>query len=123
MTLTAANRHDVTELMALVDAIPRVSGKPGRPKAKPDAVLGDRGYDSEPHRRALRTQGIRPELAKRRRPHGSGLGTFRWVVERTIAWLHQFRRLRIRYERLPEVHEAFLSLGCIFICWGFLRRA
>jgi transposase len=44
--------------------------------------------------------------------HGSGLGTKRWVVERTIAWLHQYRRLRVRYERRHDIHEAFLAIGC-----------
>ncbi|MFZ5874949.1 MAG: IS5/IS1182 family transposase, partial [Nitrospirota bacterium] len=33
-----------------------------------------------------------------------------------------FRRLRIRYERLPEIHEAFLSLGCSLICWKHLSQ-
>jgi transposase len=37
-------------------------------------------------------------------------------VERTIAWLHQFRRLRVRHERRADIHQAFLSLGCILIC-------
>ncbi|ONQ11341.1 IS5 family transposase, partial [Burkholderia cenocepacia] len=59
----------------------------------------DRGYDSERHRRALRDRGIEPVIAKRRTEHGSGLGKYRWVVERTHAWLHHFRRLRIRFER------------------------
>ena len=38
--------------------------------------------------------------------------SFRWVVERTLAWLHRFRRLALRYERRADVHEAFLTLGC-----------
>ena len=45
------------------------------------------------------------------RPHGSGLGRTRWVVERTLAWLHQFRRRNLRYDRRPCVHEAFLTLA------------
>jgi transposase len=45
----------------------------------------------------------------------------RWVVERTFAWLHQFRRLRIRWERRPELHQAFMHLACAFICQRFLR--
>lgn len=118
--VTGANRNDITQLLPLVDAIPPVRGKPGRPRRRPDRVQGDRGYDSEPHRRELRSRGIEPVTARRRTPHGSGLGATRWVVERTIAWLHQFRRLRIRYERLPEIHEAFLSIGCALICWNFL---
>ena len=120
--LTAANVNDVTQLMALVDAIPAVRGKPGRPRHKPDAVQGDRGYDSEPHRRELRRRKIKPILAKRRTQHGSGLGVYRWVVERTLSWLHQFRRLRIRYERRDDIHEALLSAGCALICWNCLNH-
>src|SRR6266487_3795143 len=54
-------------------------------------------------------------------PHGSGLGKKRWVVERTIAWLHQYRRLRIRYERRDDIHEAFLAIGCSLICLKLLQ--
>src|SRR5947208_6558484 len=95
--LTGANRPDVTQLLPLVEAIPPVRGKRGRPRRRPDTLLADRGYDSQPHRQALRTRGIRPSIAKRRTEHGSRLGNERWVVERTLSWLHQYRRLRIRY--------------------------
>jgi transposase len=118
--LTAANAHDVTQLLPLVDAIPAVRGKPGRPRRRPQRAQGDRAYDSEPHRCELRQRGIEAVLAKRNTEHGSGLGVFRWVVERTISWLHQFRRLRIRYERRPEIHEALMSLACSLICWRSL---
>lgn len=123
MILTEANRHDVTQLLPLIDAVPAIAGKPGTPKRKPDLVQADRGYDSEPHRKALRGRGIDTQIARRNTEHGSGLGVTRWVVERTIAWLHWFRRLRIRYERLPHIHEAFLKLGCCLICWRFLQHA
>jgi transposase len=43
-------------------------------------------------------------------------------VERTFAWLSQFRRLRVRYDKRADIHEAFLSLGCALICWQSLRR-
>jgi transposase len=121
--LTGANTPDVTQLIPLMDAIPRVRGKRGRPRHRPDEVYADRGYDSEPHRQELRSRGIHPHLAKRRTPHGSGLGIFRWVVERTLAWLHQNRRLRIRYERRDDIHEAFLSIGCALICWNYLANS
>jgi transposase len=52
---------------------------------------------------------------------GSGLGRWRWVVERTFAGLNQFRRLRVRYEKRADIHEAFLSLGCALIRCRFLR--
>jgi len=118
--LSGANRHDITELQPLVEAIPPVRGKRGHPRRRPDRVQGDRAYASQPHRQWLRRLGIEPVLAKRHTPHGRGLGVYRWVVERTLARLQQFKRLRIRYERRPELHEAFMSLGCALICWRFL---
>ncbi len=120
VTLTGANRHDVTQLLPLVDSIPPIAGKVGRPIRRPDSLLGDRAYDSEPHRQQLRNRGIVPLLAKRRTENGSGLGIYRWVIERTISWLHQNRRLRIRYEKRDDIHEAFLTIGCIKICWNHL---
>lgn len=119
-SLTGANRHDVTQLKSLVEAIPAVGGKVGRPRSKPQSIYGDRAYDSEPHRQWLRAKGIEPFLAKRYSEHFSGLGIYRWVVERTISWLHQFRRLRIRFERRDDIHQAFLSLACAIICWRHL---
>jgi transposase len=68
----------------------------------------------------LWNRGIEPVLAQRNTEHGSGLGKYRWVVERTLSWLHQFRRLRVRYERRADIHEGFLSLGCVMICWNAL---
>jgi transposase len=119
--LTPAQRHDVTQLLPLVDAIPPLRGRPGRPLRKPQLVQGDRAYDSQPHRDALRARGITSQLAKRGCPHGSGLGRTRWVIERTFAWLHRFRRLNVRYERRAAVHQAFLHLGCALICWNALH--
>ncbi|MGB8061873.1 MAG: IS5 family transposase [Candidatus Sulfotelmatobacter sp.] len=121
--LTGANRNDSQQALALVDAIPRLQGDRGRPRHRPDCVLGDRGYDAESIRRGLRARRIMPWLAKRNTEHGSGLGRWRWVVERTFAWLNHFRRLRVRYEKRADLHEAFLSLGCALICWNALGSA
>jgi len=114
--LTSGNRHDVTQLIPLVDAIPAIAGKVGHPIRRPKELFADRAYDSGPHREQLRRRKIEPMIAERNTEHGSGLGVFRWVVERTISWLHPFRRLRIRYERRADIHMAFLTLGCILIC-------
>lgn len=118
--VTAANVHDVKQLLPLVKQVPPVRGKAGRPRRRPQRVQGDRAYDSQPHRRALRRLGIEPVLARRNTEHGSGLGKHRWVVERTLSWLHQFRRLRVRYERHDYIHKALLTLGCIVTCSYFL---
>ncbi len=112
----------MTQLLALVDQIPPIAGKPGRPRRRPDCVQGDRAYDSQPHRRELRRRGIRSVLARRSAEHGSGLGKTRWVVERSLSWLHQFRRLRVRWERRADIHQAFLSLACILITCDFAVR-
>lgn len=94
----------------------------GAPRRKPALVQADRAYHSGPLKKLLATMGIRTQIAQRGAAHGSGLGKTRWVVERTIAWLHQFRRLRVRYERLPSMHEAFLILGACMICWRFVKN-
>lgn len=121
-TLTGAHRHDVTQLMALVDGIPPIAGKPGHSQFRPEKLYADRAYDSEPHRKKLRHRGITPDLAKRNQPHGSGLGVFRWVSERTLGWLHNFRRLRVRFDRTAEIHHAFLKIAESLICFRILKR-
>ncbi len=123
VSLTAANRHDVTQRLPLVDAVPSVAGQAGHPRHRFQRAQGDRAYGSEPHRRALRRRRIQPALAKRRTPHGRGLGVYRWVVERTESWLHQNRRLKIRYERRADIHMAFLKLGCALICHRYLKSS
>jgi transposase len=119
--VTQANEDDRKQLIAMVDAVPPVAGKVGAPKRRPDYLLADRGYDSDPHRRQLTARGIEPVIARRNTDHGSGLGKFRWVVERTISWLHQMRRLRSRWEKLPNIHDAFLKLACAMICFRLLH--
>lgn len=122
MTLTGANRHDVTQLLPLVDGIKPVAGRVGHPRRRPHALYADRAYDSQPHRQQLRRRGITPHLAKRNTEHGSGLGIFRWVSERTLSWLHQFRRLRIRFDRRDDIQEAFMTLAESLICFRLLPQ-
>ena len=92
---TAANVPDVNPMIPLVDAIPpgaasRGPTSPaGQPVWRPRLRLG-------PASPEVARRGIRPYIARRRTPHGSGLGTYRWHVERTLSWLHNFGRLRVR---------------------------
>jgi transposase len=120
-SVTGANAHDVTQLLPLVDSIPPLAGKRGAPRWRTDAVPGDRAFDSEPHRRASHDRGIEPLPARKVDTHGSGLGTYRRVVARTLGWSHQYRRLRTRYERRADIHQASLTLACIKICFSFLQ--
>ena len=118
---TAANVPDVIALPEVVDAIPVVRAKRrGRRKRRPKRLYADRAYDSEPHRRRIRRRRIEPVFARRRAAHGSGLGKYRWPVERFFAWLHRYRRLRLRTDWDARMHNAFLSLALGCICFGFL---
>ncbi|MBM4019203.1 MAG: transposase, partial [Planctomycetes bacterium] len=55
--------------------------------------------------------------------HGSGLGVYRWVVEGTLSWFHQQRRLRTRYDRRDDIHESFMVIAACLICWRFLENS
>ncbi len=120
--LTGGNRNDITQLLPLLDAVPPLRGRVGRPldgraRCSPTVVMittatGARSASEDT-----------PQIARRGAPHGSGLGVQRWVVERTIAWLHGFRRLLVRYERRADMHEAFLNLACCLICFRRLRAS
>lgn len=123
VSLTGGNRHDVTQLMPLLDAIPRIRGLVGRPRHRPRRLFADRGYDYDKYRRLLRARGITPKIARKGTAHGSGLGRTRWVVERTFAWLYQFKRLRIRYEIRADLHLGLLQLACSIICLRRLRTS
>ena len=104
-----------------MDAVPPVRGKRGRPRRRPVRLLGDGAYYSRRHRRELRARGIAADISSPKQAHGSGLGRERWVVERSLAWLHQYRRLRVRYDRRADIHEALLKLAGCLICFKLLR--
>jgi transposase len=121
--LSAANAHDSTLLVPLVDAIPPIigpRGRPGRPRKRPAKLHADKAYDSADLRRALRARGITPRIARRGIDSSERLGRYRWVVERTFAWLLGCRRLGVRYERRAEVLQGLLHLACALVCLRFL---
>jgi len=109
---TGGNRNDVTQLIPLIEAVPPIRGKRGQPLRRPRHLYADRGYDHDLYRDRVRRFEITPHIARRGTEHGSGLGVYRWVVEGTIALLHWFRRLRIRWEIRDDIHHAFATLGC-----------
>ncbi len=107
-------------LPEVVDAVPVVRGRRGRAKRRPKRLYGDRAYDSDPHRRRMRRRGIDPKFARRRAPHGGGLGKYRWPVERFFAWRHRYRRRRLRTARTALMHNAFLKLALCLVCFNLL---
>jgi len=99
----------------------------GRPRQKPMRVIADKAYDSDPLRERLRQRGIElicPHKKNRVRPatqDGRVLRRYqrRWIVERTNAWLGNFRRLVVRYDRSLTIYGAFFHIACFMIV---LRR-
>ena len=118
--LTGANRHDSVVFAELLDAVPPTKTPAGRRRKRPDKVHADKGYDYPRCRRALSQRHIRVRIARRGVERSDRLGRHRWVVERTLAWLNHFRRLRVRDERRADIHQAFLTLGCALICFKAL---
>ena len=102
--------------------MPPIAGKRGAPRRRPTTLQADAGYRSHRHRISLFIRGITPIISQKQGVHGSGLGKTRWPVERTLSWLHQFRRLRIRTDQRDDIHEGFMGLGCALICHRFLSR-
>jgi transposase len=78
-------------------------------------AYADKGDDAERHRQLCRACKVRPVIHKRRRPHGSGLGRYRWPVERTLSWLLENKRLGLRYDRCGFIIQSLLQAGCIFL--------
>ncbi|GAA0281379.1 hypothetical protein GCM10009527_092240 [Actinomadura nitritigenes] len=74
--------------MPLLEAVPPVRGRVGRPRRRPGRLLADRGYDHDKYRRLVWAKGIKQVIARHGTPHGSKLGVHREVVERTIGLLH-----------------------------------
>jgi transposase len=125
---TPANVRDDAPFVAMLDALPPVKAAgPGRPRDKPASVAGDAGYGFDHVVRQVVGRRVLPLLAPRAKPgrpvtHGSGLGRVRYVVERTIAWLANFRRIAQCYERTGESWQAFNELACCVICANKLRK-
>lgn len=120
--LTGANTNDSMVFEPLLDAIPSIRQRRGRPRKRPAKLHADKGYDFPKCRRALGRRRIKVRIARRGIESKERLGRHRWVVERTLSWLSAFRRLRVRYERRLDIHEAFVRLGCALLTWGAVQR-
>jgi len=124
----AANISEYRLALATVDGI-SVARRPLHPKKRPVMLVADKGYDAQWLRRALSQRHITPYIPKRRwkgeekaPPYNKRIQQLyatRWIVERTNAWLQNYRRITVRWDRFADSYEAFIELACILIC---LRR-
>lgn len=120
-----ANQRDDRRAFKLLDAFPKIPGHRGRPRSRPGILQGDAGYGFPDLIREVRRRHIKPELAPRGKDaqHGSGLGKSRYVVERTLAWFGNFRRIKFCYERLGQHFQAFHDLAAAIICSRRMMQA
>ena len=106
-------------------AVPRCGQ--GRPKNKPQRIIADKAYDSDPLRERLAKRGIelicpyRENNKKKKYEDGRKLRRYkrRWTVERTFSWLGNSRRLVVRWDRDIVIYSAFFHVACLVLT---LRR-
>lgn len=112
-----ANERDEKRLLPILKSFPPIPGRRGRPRRKPKALQGDAGYGFPYIIRAVVALHILPLLKPRGvdKPRRSGLGRTRYVVERTLSWFSNFRRLKLCYERSGKFFEAFHVLAACII--------
>lgn len=114
---TPANVPDQTPFVDMLDTLPPVRMSVGRPRYKPGAAMGDAAYGTAAVIAEVVQRRIQPLLAARnRKEHGSGLGKVRFVIERTMSWLGNYRRLKLCYERTGEHWQAMNELAACLIC-------
>ncbi len=114
--MEAASPAEVTLLAPTVESLPEACGQPER-------LIADRGYDSNRARAWLAARGIEPIIPARSNntvathQDGRTLRRYkrRWLIERSIAWLQNFRRLVVRYEYLAVNFIALVHLACAVI--------
>ncbi len=121
LKLTGANVHDSRMLDVVVDAVPPIRSCWGPPRKRPSKLHADKAYDHRRCRQALTRRRIQPRIARRGIESSQRLGRRRQVVERTLEWFAQFRRLAIRYERRADIHLAFSTLAADLIVWRFIE--
>lgn len=114
-----ANQPDAAMALEMLDAIPPCGGRKGRPRRRPKVFQGDGAYGIKAVIAAVVRRRVHSLLApygKARTTHGSGLGKTRYVVERSLSWMSNFRRLKFCYERFDEHFQAFHELAASLIC-------
>jgi hypothetical protein len=121
-----ANQPDARMALGRLDAIPPCGGARGRPRRRPKAFQGD-GADGIKAVIAAAVRRRVPSLlapdGQARTEHGSGLGKTRSVVERSLSWMSNSRRLKRCDERFGEHFPAFHELAACPICANRIEPA
>jgi transposase len=119
LVLSPGQRHESTALAPLMEqgAVRRVGR--GRPRLRPERIVGDKGYSYDHLRRYLRQLGMRltiPQRKDQRRGHfDAALYRLRNRVERLVNRLKQFRRLATRYDKHAENYRAMWLIAATLL--------
>jgi len=120
--VTAGQAHESKSFEDVLDAVHIPQAGPGRPRRRPDALAGDKGYSYKWIRDWLRVRGIERVIAQRSNQEGrrGGHRTFdrakykrRHVVEQCVGWLKECRRVLTRFEKLAVNYQAMLLLAFV----------
>jgi hypothetical protein len=113
-----ANRRDDRLALPMLRDIPPIRQPRGRRRRRPRIFQGDRAYGVAVIILAVLAMRIKPLLARHgtKTPHGSGAGKTRYVVERTMSWFGNFRRLKLCFERWGRHFQALHDLAACVIC-------
>lgn len=130
-TVTGGNANDCTQFTAVMQAIRVPRPGPGRPRVRPDHVIGDKGYSSKATRGWLRRRNIphtipeRSDQIRNRLRRGSRGGRppafdkqvykRRNVVERCFNRLKQWRGIATRYDKTAESYQAAVTLAALLM--------
>lgn len=117
-----ANQRDEELVEPMLKQFPHLPDQHGKKRTKPKTLQGDRGYGFVWIIKLLVRLMITSLLAPRGSPHGSGLGKTRYVVERTLAWFSNYRRLKLCYEKTGLHFRAFHVIAACDICAKRLSR-
>lgn len=121
--VTAANVHDSQPAMQLLDRVPALPSKQEKPRRRVRVLLGDRAYGTPKNRAGCRRRRVVSLLARVGKPLIRGLGAVRYVVERTLSWFNNYRRLRLCYERNGQHLQALHDLAAAILCAKRLAAA
>nr|WP_203932555.1 IS5 family transposase [Virgisporangium ochraceum] len=115
--ITAANVHDSQVMVPLLDSFAPIPSRRGHPRRRPGKLHADKAYDIPALRAEIRRRGITVRIARKNVESSQRLGRHRWVVESSLSWLLNNRRLVRRYERKAEHFQAFADLGCALLSY------
>ena len=117
---TGANRHDVSQLELVLDAI--VIDRPEPTPDRPQNLCADKAFDSGYARDAMTDRGYTPHVRSRGEERREKASTpshraRRWVVEATHSWMYRFRKILVRFEKTDRSYLGLLHLACALIAW------